>query len=263
MTGDLIKEIEQIAREASAIMKEREFSVYVKGDLSNLVTSSDIAVQKLLEARLTDLLPGSSCLGEEDTDKGRRTDYMWVLDPIDGTANYARDLGCSVISIALLKGGEQYLGVVYNPYRDEMYTAVKGEGAFLNGKKIHTSDRPYRQSMFCTAMSLYDKSLAGPCFEVLERVYPETDDLRRFGTAALEMCALACGRVELYFEIRLSSWDYAAATLILKEAGGYFEIMFNDKVNLDKPAGVFAANSRENFERLKAVINEVIPKPLY
>lgn len=259
----IINEVKNAIKEASSIMMKRDFVVNEKGDASNLVTSSDIAVQKLLEEKLTEILPGSTFFGEEGDVPEDVTEYLWVNDPIDGTSNFARDMGLSVISVALLKNMEPILGVVYNPYRDEMFWAVKGEGAFLGDKPIKVSNKEWRKSMLCSAMSLYDKSLAKPCFNIIEKIYGETDDLRRLGTAALEMCELAAGRVELYFEIRLSPWDYAAASLIIKEAGGYCEMMFHDVMPLNKPSGVIAANSKENFERLKTVVYGEIPKELY
>lgn len=263
----IVSEVKKIVKEASKIMMKRDFSVSIKTDESNIVTSADIAVQKFLKENLLKLLPESIFLGEEGnlpeeliSGEGK---YIWVVDPIDGTANYARDLGLSVISVALLKGKTQMAGVVYSPYRDEMFWAIKDKGAFLNDSLIHVSNRPYRTSMLCSAMSLYDRRFAKPCFEIIEKIYEESDDLRRLGTAALELCYLACGKVDLYFEIRLCCWDYAAATLILKEAGGYFEVMFHDGVVLDKPAGIVGANSLENFTKTKDIVYGVIPAPLY
>ncbi len=266
-----VNEVKRIVKEASRIMLKRDFTVSIKSDESNIVTSADIAVQKFLAEQLTGILPNSIFLGEEGklpdelTDGSNATEdtYIWVNDPIDGTANYARDMGLSVISVALLKGKTQMIGVVYNPYRDEMFWAIKDKGAFMNDTPIHVSDKPFRTSMLCSAMSLYDKSLAKPCFDIIEKIYDEADDLRRLGTAALELCYLACGKVDLYFEIRLSCWDYAAATLILKEAGGYFDVMFADSVVLDKPAGIIGANTEENFEKIKDIVYGVIPAPLY
>ena len=278
----ILSETISIVKEASKIMMERDFSIKEKGDVSNIVTSSDIAVQSFLKERLTSLIPGSVFLGEEgpassslniiasactmDAGSGlgvESSEYIWVADPIDGTANFARNLSLSVISVALLCNREQTIGVVYHPYLDDVYYAEKGKGAFLNGSPIHVSERPFRSSMLCSAMSLYDKRFAKPCFEIIEKVYAEADDLRRLGTAALEMCELAAGRVDLYFEIRLSCWDYSAATLILKEAGGFFEIMFHDQIPFDKPAGIIAAGTESNFHRLKEIVYETVPAELY
>lgn len=260
---DLVNRIIEIVKEASQIMTGRDFVITEKGDVSNIVTSSDIAVQKKLEKELTSLLPGSVFLGEESEIPDTGAEYLWVVDPIDGTANFARDMGLSVISVALLHNFSQYLGVVFNPYRNEVFHAIAGEGAFLNGKSIHVSDRSFRSCMFCSAMSLYDRRFAKPCFEIIERIYNEADDLRRLGSAALELCYLAAGRCDLYFEIRLSCWDYAAATLIVKEAGGFCEVMFNQDIPLKKPAGIIAANTSDNYSHLRSIVYDVVPKALY
>ena len=262
-TGMIIDNVKDAMREAAQIMLKRDFSISEKGDASNLVTTSDVAVQTLLEKRLTAILPGSSFFGEEGDVPDDISEYLWVNDPIDGTANFARNLGLSVISVALLKNMEPILGLVYNPYREEMFWAEAGKGAFLNDKQIHVSDKVWRKSMLCSAMSLYDKRFAKPCFNIIEKVYNETDDLRRLGTAALEMCELAAGRVDLYFEVRLSPWDYAAASLIIKEAGGCIEMMFHDTMPLNKPSGIIAANNKENFEKLKTIVYGEIPEELY
>lgn len=260
---ELINQIIEILHHVSSIMMKRDFEIKEKGDVSNLVTSSDIAVQRELKERLTRLIPGSLFIGEEGDIPEFEAEYVWVVDPIDGTANYARNLGLSVISVALIYRKNQHIGVVFFPYREETFYAIAGEGAFLNGERIHVSDRPFRASLFCTATCLYDKSLAGPCFKIMERVYSESDDFRRLGAAALELCEVAAGRADLYFEIRLSCWDYAAATLIIKEAGGFVDVMFEDDIPLNKPAGVIAANTAENFEHLKEIVYDVVPKALY
>lgn len=259
----IIDSVKEIVKEASKIMLKRDFLVSEKGDASNLVTTADVAVQKFLEDNLTNILPGSTFFGEEGDVPQEISEYLWINDPIDGTANFARDLGLSVISVALLKNMKTIIGVVYNPYRDEMFWAEVGKGAFLNDEQICVSDKPWRKSMLCSAMSLYDKSFAKPCFNIIEKVYSETDDLRRLGTAALEMCELAAGRVDLYFEVRLSPWDYAAASLIIAEAGGCCEMMFHDSITLNKPSGIIAANNQENFERLKTIVYGEIPEELY
>lgn len=254
----LVEQTIQIAKEASKIMLDRHFDVMEKGSASNIVTSKDIAVQEYLKNELLKILPGSTFLGEEMDELPENAEYIWVVDPIDGTANYARNLGLSVISIGLLKNSEQYIGVVFNPYRDEMFYAKKGSGAYLNNEKLEVSTRPFSNGMLCSAMCLYDKQYSKECFKVIERIYEKSDDLRRLGSAALELCYLAAGRVDLYFEIRLCCWDYCAGTLIIKEAGGYFDIMFKDGVDLKNPAGIIAANSETNFNMLKDIVYDEI-----
>jgi len=258
----MIARITEIIREASLLMKKDIEDISQKGNASNYVTSADIAVQNFLNEKLRALLPGSGFIGEEGDAAFQTAEYTWVIDPIDGTSNFIRDLGLSVISVALLKDNIPYIGVVYFPYRDEMYYAQSGKGAFMNGNPIHVSSRDYAHSHLCSAMSLYDKHHAAACFRIIEKVYAECDDLRRLGTAALELAYLAAGRVELYFEIRIFPWDAAAAALLIQEAGGYVEFLFHDSLPLDGPFGVIAANTKENFERLRATVyGELTKKP--
>ena len=249
----MINQIIDIAKEASILIKNRYTSVEEKETSSNCVTDTDIAVQNFLSEKLLALLPGSAVVGEEN-DQVATSDYTWVIDPIDGTSNFIRDLGLSAISIGLLKNSEPYMGVIYFPYRDEVYYAEEGKGAFMNGQPIHVSDRDYAHSHLCSAMSLYDKKHAKACFNIIEKIYMGSDDLRRLGSAALELAYLAAGKVELYFEIRVFAWDVAAASIIIKEAGGYVEYLFHDKLPIPGPLGIIAANTKENFEKIKEIV---------
>ena len=133
----------------------------------------------------------------------------------------------------------------------------------MNGNPIHVSDRDYAHSHLCSAMSLYDKKHAKACLNIIEKIYHESDDLRRLGSAALELAFLAMGRVELYFEIRVFAWDVAAAATIIKEAGGYIEFLFHDELPLPGPFGVIAANTKENFARLRETVYEELPNQPY
>lgn len=259
---DILK-VTEIVREAGKLMKDRHMEIQQKGNGSNFVTSCDIAVENNLSERLRKLLPGSLIIGEESGDNPSEGTLLWVIDPIDGTSNFIRDIGISAISVGLVKDGEPYLGVVYQPYRDEMFYAKTGEGAYLNGERIHVSDRDFAHSHLCSAMSLYDKQYAPPCFRIIDRVYREADDLRRLGSAAVELVYLACGRVELYFEIRVFPWDAAGAIPIIREAGGQAEILYRDTFPLSEPFPIIAANTPDNFGRLKAIVTEELPESPY
>ena len=258
----MINQVINIVKEASKLMKE-EITIEQKGNDSNFVTSADVNVQYYLEERLPKLIPGSEFLGEEEEKESITGEYVWVVDPIDGTSNFIRGLGASGISVGLVKNGKPYLGVIYDPYKDEMFYAEHGKGAFLNGKPIQVSDRDFRHATICTAASLYSKDLAEPCFDILKRVYYQADDFRRFGTAVLELAYLAAGRIELFFEMRLFPWDMAAGIVLIREAGGFVEILHEEGLPLNRPAGIIASNSRENFEELRKIVYEEVPEKLY
>ena len=252
-----IRQIADIVREAGTLMdRTGGFEVHDKGARENIVTSSDVAVQHFLTRRLGELLPGSGFLCEEEDFADTAHADVWIIDPIDGTANYARGNENCCISVALVRGGEPAMGVVYSPWRGEMYTAEKGLGAFCNGKQIHVSDRSFERGLLFTAMSTYRKELARSCSDIIYDIYMECNDVRRTGSAAVELCLMAAGFAELYFEMRLMPWDYAAASLILLEAGGAACDFTGKFPSLYKPSMFIAANTREHCGRLLATVRK-------
>ncbi len=253
-----IREIEGIVRESGArVRSARGFSIMDKGSVENIVTSADLENEGFLKERLTALLPGSAFIGEEGDEASLSdTEWVWIVDPIDGTTNFSRGIPMCAVSVALFRNSRPWAGFVLNPFTDTLYSAARGRGAFKNGTSIRVSDRPFKASLLSTAYCCYEKSLARPCFEVSERLYPEINDIRRIGTAALELALMAEGAGELYFEIRLSPWDHAAGLTILEEAGGCHTGIRGD-VRFDAPGPVLAANSVENLRRLSEVVDDV------
>lgn len=247
---NVLEKIEGAVREAAGLMVSGGFEIMQKDGVENLVTSSDLAVQHFLTGKLSEILPGSGFLCEEEDFRDLEEEYVWIVDPIDGTANYARGIEDCCISVALARGGELLAGVVYSPGRREMYTASKGNGAFLNGKRIHVSSRPFEAGLLCTAMSTYRKEFAGICSDIIYDIYMRSNDLRRFGSAAVELCMMAKGTIELYFEMRLQPWDYAAASLILTEAGGCIADFDGNLPSLVRPSLVVAANTRSSLDNI-------------
>lgn len=258
VSGHVFAEIESVMRESGRRVREnRSFTVTTKGSRENLVTSADIENERFLKDRLTKIVPGSAFVGEEGDEASLHdSEWTWIVDPIDGTANFSRGIPMCAVSVALFKDAKPYAGFVLNPFTDTLYSAVRGEGAKKDGEPIHVSDRGFGDSILSTAYCCYTKSLAEPCFKVSEILYPDINDIRRIGTAALELSMMAEGAGELYFEIRLSPWDHAAALTILEEAGGC-HTGIGGPVVFDGPSPVLAANSEENLERLAAVVDEV------
>ena len=255
-----IQKIIKIVKKAGRMFSERSFDVMHKTSVSDKVTSMDIKVEAYLKKQLTSLIKNSGFMGEESDSANLNNEYVWVVDPIDGTANFVRDLAASCISVALLKDGKAYMGVVYNPYRNEVFYAKKGEGAYLNGKKISVSNMPFESAMLFTSFAPYNKERSQICFDIVKETYRMCDDVRRFGTAAIELCLLACGRADLYYELRLYPWDYAAGALILTEAGGYCSIPGSENITYDKPVGFVAANTKDNFDTLKHIVEKHMGK---
>lgn len=253
----VLEQVIDIVREASGLMdRTGGFEIQDKGSRENIVTSSDLAVQHLLMKRLAEVVPGAGFLAEEEDCKDIVHPAVWIIDPIDGTANYARGNENCCISVALARAGEPVLGVVYSPWRGELYTAEKGKGAFCNGKPLHVSDRPFENGLLFTSMAPYRKDLARTCSDIIYDIYLACNDVRRSGSAAVELCQMAAGFAELYFEMRLMPWDYAAAGLILREAGGSFVGIDGNAPALMTPAPVIAANTAPSCHRLLDIVHK-------
>lgn len=254
-----LSQIIDVVRNAAGFMVPAGFKVEEKDGLANIVTSSDLAVQNFLVEKLSALIPGCGFICEEEGLQQYDREYTWVIDPIDGTANYARGIDSCCISVALKKDDDVVMGVVYSPWRGEMYSAEKGCGAFLNGEPIHTSDRSLANSIMCCALAVYTKQFSQACSDVVMELYPQINDVRRFGSAAMELCFTAAGKSELYFEIRLQPWDYSAGILILEEAGGKASNLDGVHPRFTGPDLVCGANNAANHAFLLEVIRKHIP----
>ncbi len=255
----IVEEVRKIGRDHLSFQQIKE-----KGSEEEAVTDSDVLIQRELMNRLSELVPGCQFYCEEEGyNSFKKTEYLFIIDPIDGTMNYTRGIPECAISVALLHNNELIFSCVYNLFRDEMFYAMKGKGAYFQGKKIHVSERDFKHSIFFTGFSLYEKKYAKPCFEVTEEVYSLSNDVRRFGSAALELCYIALGRGELYFAYRLQPYDFSGGELILKEAGGVLSSLHNKKVTHDKPQLVIAANNEENLKKLSEIVSDYIPYVLY
>ncbi len=241
----LLSEIEKIARLAGGLFLRAhgDKQVSEKSGRRDLVTRYDREVQRYLEEALSALLPEAGFLGEEgEAHSGGGREYCFVVDPIDGTTNFVKNLRHSAVSIALTRNGESVLGVIYNPYRDELFRATKGGGAFLNGSPIHVSDAPPEDALVLLGMSPYYPELTDGTFALARRLFDDCLDLRRGGSAALDLCEIAAGNADCYFECRLSPWDYAAGGLIVREAGGFASDMTGAPLSVERKCSVAAAN---------------------
>lgn len=225
---EILEGIKQAALKAGEIIlsaSDIRSAASQKGNNSNLVTTYDQKVQTYLEQELAALLPEARFLGEENHEDAFKNEYakgfLFVIDPIDGTSNFIFGYRASVTSIALFKDGRPYMGVVYNPYSDEMFSAVKGEGAWKNGQPIHTSTLPLKKSLVTMGTApYYADEVIKYAFDTAYAYMPRCVDIRRSGAAALDLCQLASGVLGLFFEPVLQLWDYAAGALIVEEAGG-------------------------------------------
>lgn len=217
--------------------------VDAKQGQANFVTKYDVMVQEYLKESLLTIVPDASFIGEEGSDAGRRgLSKAFIVDPIDGTTNFIKDYHMSAISIAYLENGEVIIGVIYNPYLDELYSAEYGKGAYCNGRRILVSNQPLENGLVLFGSCPYYKELWKKSFDMAYEYFEKALDIRRSGSAALDLCAIASGRAELYFELKLSPWDYAAGALLVKEAGGVITDIDGGKLNFEAPSSVLAHN---------------------
>ncbi len=220
----LIAQVKSIAKEAALYIEKerRNFSqekAEIKG-LNDLVSYVDKTSEQMIVKGLSAILPEAGFIVEENS-RTDRHEFNWIVDPLDGTTNFIHGIPCYAVSIALEHKGEILLGVVYEVSRHECFHAVKGHGAFLNDTKISvSSNKTLKDSLIATGFPIHNFTFQENYIEVLRKLMRGTHGIRRIGAAAADLCFLACGRVEAFYEYNLSPWDVAAGALIVKEAGG-------------------------------------------
>src|SRR5690242_3810385 len=225
------------AREAGALLRSMlgtEMDVRTKDVRTNLVTDADTKSEALVRSILSDAFPGEAFLGEETGGSGDPSGGRWIVDPLDGTTNYAHGYRCFCVSIAFEHRGVVELGCVFDPMADEIFAAERGRGATCNGARIHVSScGDLRAAMLVTGFPAHRVE------EPLSNMYPFADFLqitraiRRDGSAALDLCYVACGRFDGFWEPGLHAWDIAAGALICAEAGGRVSGYRGEALSLD------------------------------
>ena len=243
----MLKELEAIVRRAGELVREAhdvERVTSEKTGAADLVTKYDIAVQGFLKRELLALLPEADFFGEEGDHAALTRPWTFIVDPIDGTTNFVRGIAFTNISVALALDGQVEYAVIYAPLLDELFSAQRGCGAFCNGLPIHVSTRDMNHAVFLCGSTIYDRSLTEQNFSLIRQLYEKGLDFRRFGAAALDLCQVAAGRVEVFGECCLSPWDYAAGSLIITEAGGIVTDFADTAPNVLRPSSVFASNAK-------------------
>lgn len=238
-----------------------EQSVQEKSSACDLVTAYDTAVQEKLYCELMDAFPQFGFYGEEnDCCLTDGKDGWFIVDPIDGTANFVRSLHHSCISVGLLINGTMEYGVVYNPYMNELFTAQRGKGAFLNGKPIRVTDVAMKDSLLLFGSAIYYRETIPATLKFVEALFPQTLDFRRGGSAALDLCYLAAGKADIYFECCIRPWDYAAGSLIAQEAGAIVTALDGTPLRFADRCSVAAGNPK-NYRELMAISEQIRKDP--
>lgn len=223
--NQLVEQTQEVAKEVGAfIRKERQHfdvnRVEHKG-FNDLVSYVDQEAERLIVDRLSVILPEAGFITEEGTNSTKGETYNWVIDPLDGTTNFIHNIPVFSVSIALMEKDELVLGVVYEVNRHECFYAIKDGGAFCNDTRIKVSEAPdLSASIIATGFPYYNFDLIDRYLATMKSLMQKTHGLRRFGSAAVDLCYVASGRTEGFFEYNLNSYDVAAGALIVKEAGG-------------------------------------------
>lgn len=235
----------QIARTAGGFFSTRSLSrIDQKEGHANFVTNIDREVEEYLQQALLSLVPGSRVIGEEKKNGVLSDAPTWIVDPVDGTTNLIHDYRCSAVSIALCENNRPVAGLIWQPYTQEMFYAEADRGASMNGKTIHVSETPFDKALVAFGTSPYHTELAEKSMELALAYLHSCADVRRSGSAAIDLAYLACGRHDAFFELNLKPWDYAAGSLIVREAGGIVTMPLEPGgMRYDRSAAILASNA--------------------
>ncbi|XP_042859943.1 inositol monophosphatase 1-like isoform X1 [Penaeus japonicus] len=258
---DLVKQAGKVVREA--IKKKK--NIETKSSAVDLVTESDKAVEKMLISGLSEAFPDHKFIGEESVSAGEKcvlTDEpTWIIDPIDGTMNFVHSFPYTCISVGLWVKKEALVGVVYNPVLEQMFTAIKGQGAFLNGEKLSVSgEKDLGQALVFSEMGTSrDQEKVNTVLTNITNLMPKVHGIRAMGSCTLNMCHVAMGGVDVCFEFGIHAWDMAAGYLVVTEAGG---------VVVDTEGGPFdimrrrvlCASSQELAEKISKLLKQYQPE---
>jgi len=252
LKATLLKAVES----AGQVLKEnidRSFTISNKEGINNLVTEVDHKSEEVIFAIIKESFPDHHILSEESGDIFQDSSYKWIIDPIDGTVNYANGIPICCVSIGIEKEGKMVLGAVYNPFINELFFAERGAGATLNEKKIQVSNQAdLIKSCMVTGFPYTYLDMPNGPLQVFEKFIRKGIPVRRLGSAAIDLCWVAAGRFDGFYEHKLSAWDSAAGFIIVEEAGGKVTDLKGDHYNPYQP-GIIATNGKIHDELIRVV----------
>ena len=252
-----MKKVMELIRAASRLMTECNRAAITAKGRSNFVTDVDVAVQEYIRKGLMNLYPDYGFMSEEQENAPDFKKPLWILDPIDGTANFITHYHQSAISLALYQEGEVVFGAVYNPFTDELFSAEKGKGAFCNGERIFADHEVEFQSAIIDLGTMpYYKNRAKEVGRMTEELILRAGDMRRIGSAALAMAYTAAGRTGAMLEGVLQPWDFAAGKLIALEAGAIVSDWEGAPLDVKNPSSVLVSG-RKVYDELMRLIKDV------
>ena len=251
---DIALEISDQAAELVRLSSQKIKSFKSKGEVSNLVTQTDIEVDKLIAGKIKESFPEHNVVSEELGSKNLRSEYTWYIDPIDGTNNFVHNYPSFAVSIAVYLRNKPIVGVVYDIPNNEKFFALKDGGSFSNDSKISVSNKDrFSEGLFVTGFIPYDENYIDKNLQVIKNINLNSHGVRRLGAASLDMCHVAKGIVEGFWEYNLQPWDTAAGNIIVTEAGGTVSNVNGNQYNFDKC--IVVSNNKVHKDFLK-IINE-------
>jgi myo-inositol-1(or 4)-monophosphatase len=234
----------------------KEFTITNKEGVNNPVTEADHASEKAIISTIRKNFPDHYILSEEAGKIVQESEYKWIIDPIDGTINFAHGIPLNCVSIGIEHKGEMILGCVYNPHLNEMFVAEKGNGAFLNDRQIHVSGQEQAlNACLVTGFPYTYLDMPNGPLEIFERFIRKGVPVRRLGSAAIDLCWVAAGRFDGFYEHKLEAWDSAAGFLMVEEAGGKVTDFKGDKYSPYQHR-ILATNGKIHDEMLAIINNE-------
>ena len=248
-TSDLAMVAIQAALEAGDLLKKgfsTNFPISNKEGKQNLVTEYDKASEKCIIESIKKRFPSHSFLAEESGDSGNASsEILWVIDPLDGTVNFAYGIPFFSVSIAAVQGELPLAGVVYNPLLGELFFAEKGKGAYFNGKRMSVSNKTnLEKSLLATGFPYNVEKNPNSCIDHVAKVLSMGIPIRRLGSAALDLSYIACGRFDAYWEVELHPWDMAAGKLLVEEAGGIVTHYDGSNRPINSSSNLLATNKK-------------------
>jgi myo-inositol-1(or 4)-monophosphatase len=257
--ADLKKVLMEAVHKGGAVIRERfqgTFSVDHKEGVNNLVTEVDREAETVIINTIRDAFPDHAVISEEAGTMMTASPYKWVIDPIDGTVNFAHGIPLCCVSIALQHEEELILGAVYNPVMNELFFAEKGGGAFLNGQPIRVSEKKdFQRACLVTGFPYQWPETEEHPVRVFERFVMHGLPVRRLGSAAIDLCWVACGRFDGFWEYNLQPWDVAAGYLIVEEAGGRVSNFRNEPGGI-RDKQTLATNGHIHEDMLQLILNK-------
>jgi myo-inositol-1(or 4)-monophosphatase len=252
---ELLKTACEAAKIGGAVLQEwrHKFTAREKSP-ADLVTEADVASQQAVFEYIHERYPDHRFLGEEGLDRGNSdSPVRWIIDPLDGTSNYVHGFPYYAVSIGVERAGELLAGAVFDPTRDELFAAAQGGGATLNGVQIEVSTQSKLHSALCMASLPVKSDRSHPAVQRFLRVLEHAQHVQRTGSAALNLCGVACGRIDAFWSHNLKPWDMAAGVVIVREAGGRVTTAGGDVFDVNKP-DLLATNGNEVHEELSRLL---------